>query len=121
MFSATEITVAPTNQVALLGEHPRFFCKADGGTPLWPWVINQVLYDFNIHPDRGIERTDLRGVGSVQQTTLEVHATVENNNTELRCRVSEQVQSAPVFLQVQGMQKQNIILYSSFKSLLCPL
>ena len=72
-------------------------------------MINQVQYDFNIHPDRGIVRSDFRGVGSVQQTTLDVDATVGNNNTELRCRVSEQVQSAPIFLQIQGICNNKIV------------
>ena len=104
--AAAVITMAPTSQITLLGERPQFFCEADGGTPRW--VINQVPYDHTFHPDRGIARRAFQVMGSVRQTTLEVHATVDNNNTELRCQVSEQVQSAPILLQVQGMQKHLI-------------
>lgn len=55
------------------------------------------------HRARGIIRTVLEGRGSEYFTVLQVMASMRNNNTEIKCRAGNGIESNPVFLRVQGM------------------
>ena len=78
-----------------------FECRVDGISPLW--LINEREYSYNFHRERGIVATSQQISPTEHRSRLMVHATESNNNSELKCRALGNVESAAVFLKIQGM------------------
>ena len=99
------VRVPPAGQTALLNTFAEFNCTTVEGPAIW--IINGLQYvalTNEPHKANGITRTTflLRGTGEYF-TVLQVYASVRNNNTEIKCRASSDVESDPVFLSVQGI------------------
>lgn len=94
----SEITLEPAPQVVVLGEDAIFHCEARGGTFHWklttPGSGNVVLSHSESITERGISSEgsaeNVRGTSSYQYISmLTIAGTLENNNTELFCEVSD--------------------------------
>lgn len=87
-------------ETVLLGTLSEFRCTTVGYSP--QWVINGTRLNED-HRNRGIYRLFLHQISrSDFSSALRVNARESNNNTEIKCRVTADIESEPVFLKIQG-------------------
>ena len=104
----TEIVWPPSNVTVPLGRHDPavFSCNGRGTTLLW-WINDDLVEGDNqrLYENRGFMFMTIDPYNGTLTSTVSLPATAENNNTNLRCRATDNqgtVASEPVTLTIAG-------------------
>ena len=114
IFLSPEIILAPEPQTVPVGTLASFNCTAEGNEAFW--VVNGSTCHEGCLSDRGFTiREDTPPTGSgMWALYMDVLASIENNNTNIRCKAhKDQVTiSDPVYLLVMGKYLNNVSIVS---------
>ena len=102
----TAITLLPTARNTTLYSNVSFECETNGG-PLY-WIINGT--DSPALWNDGITPKTRQVSGTEYTSTLCIHATAANNNTQVQCGVFH-ITSTPVLLLIQGKYYCMLYIY----------